>query len=49
MVTVSDEAAHITQAVHEALITCDLVLITGGLGPTKDDLTKDVLASYFDS
>lgn len=49
MVTVSDEAAHITQAVHEALTTCDLVLITGGLGPTKDDLTKDVLASYFDS
>jgi nicotinamide-nucleotide amidase len=49
MVTVSDEAAHITQAVHEALATCDLVLITGGLGPTKDDLTKDVLASYFDS
>jgi len=49
MVTVSDEAAHITQAVHEALTTCDLVLITGGLGPTKDDLTKDVLASYFNS
>lgn len=38
-------------AILEALRTCraDIVLITGGLGPTKDDITKRVLCRYFDT
>ena len=39
------------QAIHEsfdaALVRADLVLVTGGLGPTKDDITKHALAEYF--
>ena len=40
------------EAIQNGLIQCkkgsDLVLITGGLGPTKDDITKKVLAHYFE-
>ena len=45
--SVSDSPGHIRRAIDEALQRADLVLITGGLGPTKDDLTKNVLADYF--
>ena len=36
-------------AVDEALRDSDAVLVTGGLGPTKDDITKKLLCEYFDS
>lgn len=49
MITISDEASHILRTIDLALAGNDLVLITGGLGPTKDDLTKDVLATYYQS
>lgn len=44
--TVSDEADSIQQALGQALEAADIVLVTGGLGPTKDDITKKVLAGY---
>jgi len=46
--SVGDQASEITQILKEAAERADLVFITGGLGPTKDDLTKKVLADYFD-
>lgn len=45
--TISDEKQHILGAVDEALKNVDVVLITGGLGPTNDDLTMPVLNEYF--
>ncbi|PKP45188.1 MAG: hypothetical protein CVT95_09325 [Bacteroidetes bacterium HGW-Bacteroidetes-12] len=45
--TVSDEKMHILTALNDALENVDVVLITGGLGPTKDDLTLEVLTEYF--
>lgn len=46
---VSDERAQIENAISAAMEKSDIVLISGGLGPTKDDITKKVLAEYFDS
>lgn len=43
-VTVSDDRARLTQALQEALSRCDLLVTTGGLGPTFDDLTMAVIA-----
>lgn len=43
-VAVTDTAQDITQAVREALGRADLVITTGGLGPTSDDLTRDLVA-----
>lgn len=45
--SVSDQADHIKQALDEAQQRADLILMTGGLGPTKDDITKLTLSSYF--
>lgn len=45
--SVSDASQHITDALDEALTRADIVLITGGLGPTKDDITKTTLCDYF--
>lgn len=45
--SISDSAAHIVEALNDARSRADIILITGGLGPTKDDLTKQVLTSYF--
>lgn len=45
--TVSDEKQHIINSLNDALKQVDVVLITGGLGPTKDDLTLEVLNEYF--
>ena len=44
-VTVADDLADITGAIREAAATAELVLISGGLGPTADDLTRDALAA----
>lgn len=43
--TVGDVEAHIQDAVTAALEVADLVVVTGGLGPTPDDLTRDAVAS----
>ena len=45
--TVGDNRADILTAFEEASKRADLILITGGLGPTQDDLTKPLLAEYF--
>jgi len=45
--SVSDDAEHITEALKQAIQRVDIILITGGLGPTKDDITKLTLAKYF--
>jgi nicotinamide-nucleotide amidase len=43
-VAVPDTAPDIQSAVREALGRADLVIVTGGLGPTSDDLTRDLIA-----
>ena len=45
--TVSDNACDIRRAIDRAFACSDVVLTTGGLGPTKDDITKAVLRDYF--
>ena len=45
--SVHDDRAHIVAALDEAFSRVDIVLTTGGLGPTKDDITKHVLCDYF--
>lgn len=45
--SVSDDAQHITEALKQAMQRAEIILITGGLGPTKDDITKLTLAKYF--
>lgn len=45
--SVSDDREHILTALAEAAKRADIILITGGLGPTKDDITKLTLAEYF--
>lgn len=47
--SVHDDHDHIVKALAEAEKNADLVLITGGLGPTKDDITKKVLCEFFDT
>jgi len=47
--SVSDDGVHIRTALDEAFQRAHIVLMTGGLGPTKDDITKHVLAGYFQS
>ena len=45
--SVHDSREHIIAALDEAFSRVDIVLTTGGLGPTKDDITKHVLCEYF--
>ncbi|HEY0666677.1 MAG TPA: competence/damage-inducible protein A [Sphingobacteriaceae bacterium] len=45
--SVSDDRTHILEALSAASLRADIILITGGLGPTKDDITKLTLADYF--
>lgn len=47
VVSVHDDAAQIEAALRDACSRVDIVLLTGGLGPTKDDITKTVLCRYF--
>lgn len=46
-ITIDDSRQDILQAVESAMSQSDLVITTGGLGPTKDDITKGVLCEYF--
>jgi len=47
--SVSDSREHIMKALDEAKSRADIILITGGLGPTKDDITKKTLCEYFNT
>jgi nicotinamide-nucleotide amidase len=47
--SVSDNEQHILSALKEAEKRVDIILITGGLGPTKDDITKFTLCKFFKS
>jgi len=47
MASISDDPAQITSTLDRLIGTVDLILMTGGLGPTRDDLTKDTLNEYF--
>ena len=49
MVTVSDDPEQICLTLDRYLGKFGMVIMTGGLGPTKDDLTKQTLAEYFNS
>ena len=46
--SVHDDRDHIVKALSEAELESDLILLTGGLGPTKDDITKNTLVEYFE-
>lgn len=45
--SVQDQAQHILNALEDAKNRVDIVLLTGGLGPTKDDITKKTFLEYF--
>lgn len=44
---IADDASEIFNAIDQAFAQTDIVLTTGGLGPTKDDITKPTLCRYF--
>jgi len=44
---IGDNLERLQAALGEAYSRCDLVITTGGLGPTADDITKDAVAAYF--
>ncbi len=46
-IAISDTEAGIISGLKRAIEKADIILVTGGLGPTKDDITKKVLADYF--
>lgn len=45
--SIQDEKEHLIKAFKEAEENADIIIITGGLGPTKDDITKHTLTEYF--
>ena len=47
--SIGDTREAIVEAVERAMAECDITIITGGLGPTKDDITKHTLAAIFNS
>ncbi len=49
VISVADTADAITSMLTNSIESAKLVLITGGLGPTKDDLTKDAICDFFGS
>jgi nicotinamide-nucleotide amidase len=48
MLSISDDKKHILETFKKLQNQVDLVIITGGLGPTKDDITKKTFCDYFD-
>jgi nicotinamide-nucleotide amidase len=49
IISISDDPDHIAETFTESAKKVKLVLVTGGLGPTKDDKTKDTICAYFDT
>jgi len=49
MTTVGDDESSILRSFDEALGSYDLVLVTGGLGPTHDDITRTAVCKFFDT
>ena len=47
--SISDQREHILKALEQAADRAEIILITGGLGPTSDDITKPILSEYFNS
>jgi nicotinamide-nucleotide amidase len=47
--SISDSREHILAALKEAETHADIILMTGGLGPTRDDITKTTLCEYFNT
>jgi nicotinamide-nucleotide amidase len=47
--SISDSKEHILKVIDEAFTRSDFVIVTGGLGPTSDDITKETIAGYFNS
>lgn len=47
--SIGDSSSEIAATLNRALQSSDVLIITGGLGPTKDDITKHTLAEYFGS
>jgi len=48
MLSISDDKQHILDTFHSLQNKADVVIITGGLGPTKDDITKKTFCDYFE-
>lgn len=47
--SIGDNRSQIVETLDRAISQSEIVIITGGLGPTKDDITKHTLCEYFDS
>ena len=45
--SIQDDKEHILKALAEAEANADIIIVTGGLGPTKDDITKHTICDYF--
>ncbi len=48
MLSISDDKQHILETFHSLQNKVEVVIVTGGLGPTKDDITKKTFCDYFD-
>jgi len=48
-IAISDQREEILKTLSEATALSEIVITTGGLGPTNDDITKDCLCAFFDS
>ncbi len=49
IISISDDSDHIIETFIDSAKNVKLVLVTGGLGPTKDDKTKDTICNYFNT
>ncbi|MBK5285420.1 MAG: damage-inducible protein CinA, partial [Bacteroidia bacterium] len=48
-IAIGDSEKEIIQVIDEAFKNSNIIIVTGGLGPTKDDVTKNTLVKYFNS
>jgi nicotinamide-nucleotide amidase len=48
-VAVGDDKEDVLEALRQELVQSDIIILTGGLGPTNDDITKDILCTYFNT